>query len=538
MRRRIGVFVAALSFFAALPSAGAPYVGTCEANDAGSTPASASTLDTPVVCSGTLTVGDTDLYAFHVLTPGRVELRFTPAPGTTASTVLLDPGNGDQSASCDANGVCLVLQARKGRWVAGLSHTGGAGGSYALELAVAPGQPNELCEDGGDAPGSSPAAQPVTPPLVCTGAIGQPGDTDWYTFTMPAGAGLQTVLSRTTGGPIYLYVMGPVGVRSCTQSTVSFCFVQNAEAGTWYIGVRGLGPNDSGGYALALNVTESKDPTPTTCEPQDAGDTSANATTLTSPAVCTARIANAADRDVFAFDLMGSAEATHQIVLAVSALNGSQFDVTLTDRDGAVVPCTTQRAVVCSVRRTDAAGRWHVSVSRGVPGAYALTLLAMDTSTDALGTLVSDTVNGALAPTLCESPDDAPNDAPGATPLPWAAPTETVALCRGTVAPTDPADRYAFDVQTDATTVRVATQPGATTLDLILAVTPPPETCAPSVRVNGVCPAITSQMGRGGQMDMVEVRVAYGAKSGPWLIRVTRDAGEGDYALSVVVQGS
>lgn len=536
MRARCLTLISILSITFTLTAWAEPLLGPCEVNDVGNDPSNAQFVETPVVCAGTLPIGDGDFYAFNAIAGETITVRYTVTHGTEAASRLIDPNGIDRSSTCTTAGSCVVTTAAAGRWITAVTYRSGLSGRYVMSVALGPPAPNPSCESSGDAPNSSSTARGVTPPLVCSGTIEPTGDTDWYSFLVGDGALIQAVLSRTSGGTMSMYLIGPKGVRACTQSSSTVCSVTNAEVGTWVVGIRTANANDMGGYALALSLFQPSEPVPSTCEPQDAAPSRGSATGLTSPAACTGRLADAADRDVFAFDAKGIASDTQAITIAVIPISTAVHDVLLTDPAGAPVPCTVQRAVVCSVRRTDAVGRWYLEVWRGAPGPYFIGLLVSNANLELISEQVTRTAEEATAPTTCEVADAGPDEVSAAA-LRWAIPSEDLAACRGSLLGGDVADVFTFPARTDGVTVRITLQPDALT-DLTVHLTPPPSACAPSERQNGRCPSATSQLGRAGQPDYVEMTKRSGAKGGPWSISIGRVTGEGGYVLAVSLQAA
>lgn len=521
MRARIFacIPIIALSMLPAL--AGDPISAAlpCSANDAGGTPATATTINTPAACTSDIDGSEADYYKFQVSPDQTIAVNFSHDPNMISAVRLYDPLGADRSDACNPSKQCTVQDAVVGSWIAGISYVSGSQPtSYALVVALAAGTPAPLCETDGDAPDSSGTSKPISPPLACSGTIDAAGDTDWFTFKAKVGSAISAAVVRQSGGPFSLMLIGPNGVRACTNDAASLCSVTSAEAGPgaspcataasdWCVGVKGRAATSVGDYVFALSVAEQIDPVPYTCEPQDAkavkDDT---ATNLQSPAACTGRLESATDSDVYRFEVGGQAGGVAAAAVTVAPLNGSTYSVVLTDPAGRTVACTAERAVACAVAQA-APGRYYLAISRGagVAGAYAIGVVV------AIGEIPQRPVE---VPSTCESTGDA-----GGTTA-TAKDVTHPGVCVGRLESNADVDVYKFVVtaasgDTVAASVVVAPMNNAT---FPVTVTSP----------NGAAVNCTS--------DRVTACAQTGAAAGTWYVAISRGASSPDqYALGVAV---
>lgn len=417
MRRTLAA-VAVVALFAALPAVAAPTVGACEPTDAGGSAATASSIGTPAACQGSLGVADADFYKFDVTAGQTIALQVVTGASDADVPVTLIPPTGS-SMPC-TSGRCQVDGAAAGTWKFSVIRVSGTAGSYAVALAAQSTNPNpgNSCE-ATDAPNTSPGTS-VQPPVSCTGAL-TADDKDWYAFNVPAGNSVLATVASVAPNSARLALRDPLGAAVACSAV---CSVALAAPGTWSLQVSGPDATTTSTYALAIALAPTTDPSYSCEGSTDASDVEGDAKPVPSTGACTGKLASTSDVDIYSFEAPKGTQNVFGVVVA--PVNGAAYSARVYTNDSEVT-CTVNQVTLCSSTDPDP-GLWYVRIARttdGPAGAYALAI-AM--------------ASAPPTPTIaCESPDDAPNAAPGQT-------TTTPAVCSGRIESQTDQDWFEFQV--------------------------------------------------------------------------------------------
>lgn len=263
-----------------------PAEDSCAADgDASDVSSAPEPLESPAVCSGTVTVLDAaDHYGFEATAGKRVDIALSASEDAYQACAFGPEmtGWGCRTVTGSSRLVFTALDSGPHRLsiLRGASATAGYG--FALAVAEPPAQDD--CGSGRDAGDVARAPLAATLPIVCEGAFVDAYDThDWYAFDVVGSASLRLAVSSTSGAGASACLVRPSGaIGPCTSSTA---LVINPEPGIWKLSLRPTPAGQAGGYALAVEVLPAS--AQDDCgSGRDAGLDAATAVRLTLPADC------------------------------------------------------------------------------------------------------------------------------------------------------------------------------------------------------------------------------------------------------------
>lgn len=361
------------------------------------------------------------------------------------------------------------------------------------------------CESGGDAGDNAASGNPVTNPVVCTGEIDHGLDADWYRISLSGSPNVLVTAMRAQFGnsAFQLHLVDPTGTdrtaADClvAQTSTTVCRDTAPPSGTWAIGITYAG-GPQGTYTLAIGVIGTTAPSPppvptispvpsvsgvpsvsplpsisqslpsiptTDCTTGDAGNTPATASDF--PAgqlICIGGVSSIDD----AADWYRVPLAANQTFLGVLVPLADTTELKIQKPSGVSVTnaCINSGVGACLVPTIAAAdaGVWKLGVTiLNGSGSYVLLHLVLPdpTAPPSVPPLPSVPGPGSCEPAPGGVPGDAGNTSAAASPLPWQTPTQTQALCDGSLASaaTDPEDWYVFNVVSDTAAMQIDLQP-------------------------------------------------------------------------------
>jgi hypothetical protein len=278
-----------------------------QSDDYGSTQEAASLITANSTTSGNLEVSrDRDFFRIDVVTASTGTLRVFSAGGTNTIGELFDSSGqilSDDDDSGDAGNFLLTRRVSGGTYYLSVQGYDAAVGPYELRSSF---QSDAQSDDHGN---TQATASQINPNSTTSGNLEVSEDDDFFRIdilaSVPGTLRIWTTGGTDTIGELFDSAGQAMGTNDDSGDDLNFFLIQNVNAGTYYVRVRGY-DGDSKSYQIVSSFIRG-------AQPDDHGNTQATASLISPNSTTRVFLETSGDDDFFRIDVVAPVSGTLRV---------------------------------------------------------------------------------------------------------------------------------------------------------------------------------------------------------------------------------